>query len=78
VAVVLAGRDVIVDTNVIGAYLTGTHDWYLQTESWENGVWKGDTLEVLWLQDLDHREVFSRRRMRQRLVDIVRRFVAEE
>ncbi|EGU73874.1 hypothetical protein FOXB_15615, partial [Fusarium oxysporum f. sp. conglutinans Fo5176] len=78
VAVVLAGRDVIVDTNAIGAYLTGTHDWSLETESWENGVWKGDGLEVLWFQDLDHGEVFSRRRTRQRLVDIVRRFVAEE
>ncbi|KAK2666307.1 hypothetical protein RAB80_017964 [Fusarium oxysporum f. sp. vasinfectum] len=78
VAVVLAGRDVIVDTNAIVAYLTGTHDWSLETESWENGVWKGDGLEVLWFQDLDHGEVFSRRRTRQRLVDIVRRFVAEE
>ncbi|KAH7471302.1 hypothetical protein FOMA001_g12992 [Fusarium oxysporum f. sp. matthiolae] len=78
VAVVLAGRDVIVHTNAIVAYLTGTHDWSLETESWENGVWKGDGLEVLWFQDLDHGEVFSRRRTRQRLVDIVRRFVAEE
>ncbi|KAJ3453283.1 hypothetical protein MRS44_017530 [Fusarium solani] len=37
VAVVLAGRDVIVDTKAIGAYLTGADDWSLETESWENG-----------------------------------------
>ncbi|KAJ3542277.1 hypothetical protein NM208_g4188 [Fusarium decemcellulare] len=38
VAVVLAGRDVIVDTNTIGAYLTGKDDWSLETGSWENGI----------------------------------------
>ncbi|KAH6985552.1 hypothetical protein EDB80DRAFT_767963 [Ilyonectria destructans] len=78
VAVVLAGRDVIVDTKAIGAYLTGADDWSLETESWEHGVWKGDGLDVLWFQDLDHGEVFSGRRTRKRLVDIVRRFVVEE
>jgi hypothetical protein len=78
VAVVLAGRDVIVDTRAIGAYLTGAADWSLETESWENGVWKGDGLDVLWFQDLDHGEVFTERKSRKRLVDIVRRFVLEE
>jgi hypothetical protein len=78
VAVVLAGRDVIVDTKAIGAYLTGADDWSLETESWENGVWKGDGLDVLWFQDLDHGEVFNGGRTRKRLVDIVRRFVVEE
>ena len=78
VAVVLAGRDAIVDTNAVGAYLTGTDDWSLQTESWENGVWSGDGLDVLWFQDLDHGEVFYRRGTRKTLVDIVRRFAAEE
>jgi hypothetical protein len=78
VAVVLAGRDAIVDTKTIAAYLTGTDDWSLDTESWENGVWKGDGLDVLWFQDLGHGEVFSRRRTRRRLVDIARSFSAEE
>lgn len=78
VAVLLAGRDAIVDTKAVGAYLTGADDWSLETESWENGVWKGDGLDVLWFQDLDHGEVFSGRRARKRLVDIVRRFVEEE
>ncbi|KAH7118266.1 hypothetical protein B0J13DRAFT_570033 [Dactylonectria estremocensis] len=38
---------------------------------------KGDGLDVLWFQDLDHGEVFSGRRTRKRLVNIVRRFVGE-
>jgi hypothetical protein len=78
VAVVLAGRDAIVDTNAVAAYLTGTDDWALETESWENGIWKGDGLDVLWFRDLDHGEVFSRRRTRKRLVDIISRFAADE
>jgi hypothetical protein len=48
VAIVLAGRDVIVDMKVIRAYLTGVDDWSLETKSWGNGVWKGDGLDVLW------------------------------
>ncbi|KAH7248277.1 hypothetical protein B0J15DRAFT_400974 [Fusarium solani] len=78
VAIVLAGKDVIVDTKVIGAYLTGADYWPPDTGSWENGIWKGDGLDILWFQDLDHGEVFSRRRTRKTLVDIVRRFVVEE
>ena len=77
-AVVLAGKDVIVDTKVIGAYLTGADYWPPDTGNWENGIWKGDGLDILWFQDLDHGEVFSGRRTRKTLVDIVRRFVVEE
>ncbi|KAF7553575.1 hypothetical protein G7046_g7075 [Stylonectria norvegica] len=54
VTVVLAGQDGIVDTPVIGAYLTGAEDWVFQPEKWENGLWKGDGLDVLWFQDLHH------------------------
>ncbi|KAH6874275.1 hypothetical protein B0T10DRAFT_587751 [Thelonectria olida] len=78
VTVVLAGRDVIVDTKVIGAYLTGADDWFLETRSGEDVVWKGDGLDVMWFQDLDHGQVFNGRRTRKRLVDIVRRFCVEE
>jgi hypothetical protein len=78
VTVVLGGRDVIIDTKVIGVYLTGSDDWILETGSWEDGVWKGDGLDVLWFQDLDDGQVFNGRRTRMRLVDIVRRFCVEE
>ncbi|EEU33859.1 uncharacterized protein NECHADRAFT_101054 [Fusarium vanettenii 77-13-4] len=78
VTVVLGGRDAIIDTKVIGAYLTGSDDWNLETTSWKDGVWKGDGLDVLWFHDLDHGQVFKGRRTRMRLVDIVRRFCVEE
>lgn len=78
VTVVLAGRDAIVDTKAIGAYLTGAEDWSLGTGSWEGGFWKGDGLDVLWFQDLDHGQVFNRKRAREKLVDIVRSFSSEE
>ncbi|KAH6871980.1 hypothetical protein B0T10DRAFT_416710 [Thelonectria olida] len=77
VTVVLAGRDVIVDTKVIGAYLTGADEWFLETRSGEDGVWKGDGLDLLWFPGLDHGQVFDERRTRKRLVDIVRRFRVE-
>lgn len=76
--VVLAGRDAIVDTKAIGAYLTGANDWILGAEGWEDGVWRGDGLDVMWFQDLDHGQVYSRKRTRKRLVDAVKRLCVEE
>jgi len=78
VTVVLAGRDVIIDTKIIAAYLTGSDDWILDSAGWEDGVRKGDGPDVLWFQDMDHGQVFEESRTRGRLVDIVRRFCAEE
>ncbi|KAH7118265.1 hypothetical protein B0J13DRAFT_458337, partial [Dactylonectria estremocensis] len=77
VTVVLASSDIIVNTKAIGAYLTGADDWILETSHWEDGIWKGNGLDVLWFQDLDHGQVFDTRRMRGRLVNIVRRFCVE-
>ncbi|KAH7147026.1 hypothetical protein B0J13DRAFT_664913 [Dactylonectria estremocensis] len=75
--VVLAGSDIVIDTKTIGAYLTGADDWILETSHWEDGIWKGDGLDVVWFQDLDHGQVFNTRSRRGRLVDIVRRFCVE-
>ncbi|KAH7118145.1 hypothetical protein B0J13DRAFT_532965 [Dactylonectria estremocensis] len=77
VTVVLASSDIVVNTKAIGAYLTGADDWILETSHWEDGIWKGNGLDVLWFQDLDHGQVFDTRRMRGRLVNIVRRFCVE-
>jgi len=76
-SVVLAGRDIVIDTKTIGAYLTGADDWILETSHWEDGIWKGNGLDVVWFQDLDHGQVFDIRSRRGRLVDIVRRFCIE-
>lgn len=74
VAVVLAGRDSVIDAKTIGAYLTGSVGWTLDTWSWKDGVWKGDGLDVWWFQDLDHGQVFDEKRTRSRLVQVVKRF----
>ncbi|KAK7229619.1 hypothetical protein V2G26_001789 [Clonostachys chloroleuca] len=78
VTVVLAGRDVIVDTKVVAAYLTGADDWFLETRSEEDGLWKGEGLAVMWFQDLYHGQVFNGRKTRKKLVDIVTRFSVEK
>lgn len=75
--VVLAGKDAIVDTKVIGAYLSGNNDWILKSEGWEERVSKGNGLDVLWFRDLDHGQVFDRPDTRKKLVDIVRLYVEE-
>jgi len=78
VTVALAEKDLIVDTTVIGAYLTGANDWILKTEGWKDGMWKGDGLDVIWFKELDHGQAFDNRRTRGRLVDIVRMFSVRE
>jgi hypothetical protein len=78
VTVVLAGRDAIIDTKAIGAYLTGSDNWVLETGGWKDGVWQGDEVDVLWFQDLDHGQVFDEKRTRSRLVQVVRRFCIKE
>ncbi|KAH7113396.1 hypothetical protein EDB81DRAFT_670346, partial [Dactylonectria macrodidyma] len=60
-----------------GPLRTGADDWILETSHWEDGIWKGDGLDVVWFQDLDHGQVFDTRSRRGRLVDIVRRFCVE-
>jgi len=74
VAVTLTGKDLIVDTKAIGACLTGADGWTLEMGGWKVGVWKGDGLDVVWFQDLDHGQVFEKKETRDRLVDIVKTF----
>lgn len=75
--VVLAGKDAIVDTKVIGAYLTGDSDWILKSGGWEERVTKGNELDVLWFGNLDHGQVFDKAVTRKKIVDIVRDFCVE-
>jgi hypothetical protein len=82
VTVALGGSDLIVNTKVIRAYMTGGDDWILSSrscgdESWKDGEWKGDGLDVLWFPDFHHGQVFDSKRTRRRLVDVLRRFCVE-
>ncbi|ORY10734.1 hypothetical protein BCR34DRAFT_566311 [Clohesyomyces aquaticus] len=72
VTVSLSGRDLIVDTATVKAYLTSPDDAGKEMGKWEDGIWKGDDLNLLWFPKLDHAQVFDKKRTRQMLVDIVR------
>ena len=78
VTVVLAGRDIVIDSKVIRAYLTGSADGALEAGGAEGEVWEGDGVEVGWFPNLDHGQVFDKKRPRSRLVQIVRRFCEQQ
>lgn len=74
VTVVLGGRDIVVDTKMIRAYLTGSNNWTIETANWTETARNRDGLDVLWFPDLDHGQAFEGKRTRSRLVEIVQRF----
>ena len=69
--VVLAGRDSVIDTKAIRAYLLGSDNWTLETTDVIDFGQNGDELDVVWFQDLDHGEVFNEKSTRSSLVKIV-------
>jgi hypothetical protein len=71
VTVVLAGRDSVIDTKAIRAYLLGSDNWTLETTDLRDFGQKGDRLDVVWFEDLDHGQVFDEKRTRSSLVEIV-------
>ena len=68
VAVVLCGKDQIVDAAEVRRYLTGDDDGDMQF------LWKKDGLEVLFYPELDHATVFDTAQRRRPMVDIIKRF----
>ena len=76
--VVLGGKDLIIDTEAVGTYLTGADYGSRETGSWKEGEWKGDKLDVLWFRELDHAQVFDKKGTRGRLVDVVRRYCTQK
>ncbi|KAK5109847.1 hypothetical protein LTR62_006454 [Meristemomyces frigidus] len=95
ITVSLAGRDLIVDTEAVGAYLMekkvpdpvvvktkgGKKKMELEVEGkekkdveWKKKAWKGEGVEVLWWDDLDHAQVFDDKRNRGKLVEVTRCF----
>lgn len=71
VTVVLSGRDLIVDTETVGRYLSGTT---LDEEYWKHKKWLGRNLDILWFDDLDHAQVFDSKKDYGRLVEVVRAY----
>jgi pimeloyl-ACP methyl ester carboxylesterase len=78
VTVVLGGKDLIVDTKVVKAYLTENKSARRENEAWKEETWNGVGLDVLWFPELDHGQVFDKRRTRSRLVDITKRYCIKE
>ncbi|OCK76942.1 hypothetical protein K432DRAFT_445684 [Lepidopterella palustris CBS 459.81] len=74
VTVSLGGRDLIVDTEVVGRYLVGADTGNWKDGSWKEGPWIGDGLDVLWFQQCDHAQVFDEKKTRKKLVDVVQRY----
>lgn len=71
VTVVLCGKDIIVDTETVGRYLSGTT---LGEEHWKHQQWRGQGLDILWFDDLDHAQVFDSKKDYGRLVEVVRAY----
>ena len=65
----LAGRDLIVDTDAVGRYLSKDQDG-----NWRNRIWKGQELDLLWFEELDHAQVFDSRRNREILVGVIKNY----
>ncbi|KAK4172081.1 hypothetical protein QBC36DRAFT_338695 [Triangularia setosa] len=81
VAVVLSGRDLIVDTGTVAKYLACEEgDWTeSQDDRWGTvGEMKkiktGDGIEILWFPELDHAQVFEQETDYKVVGEVVRRF----
>ncbi|KAI4152850.1 MAG: hypothetical protein LQ340_002677 [Diploschistes diacapsis] len=88
VTVVLCGRDLIVNTHAVGRYLAEDEPAYerflaedegatVETDMWKDHSWKGEGLDIVWFENLDHAQVFEKARNYRRLVDIVRSYSAD-
>lgn len=75
VTVVLGGQDLIVNADAVGRYLTDTKD--VDTEGlWKKRAWAKDGLNLIWLDDLDHAQVFEQKPTRTLLVDVLLSYCA--
>lgn len=78
VTVILAGRDLIVDTETVGAYVAGADDESRATGAWKEHKWVGRGIEVVFFEELDHAQVFDRKERTMDVVGIVRGYLRRE
>lgn len=71
VTVVLGGRDLIVDTETVGAYLSDTDDESKAIGAWKDQKLTGSGLEVVFFPEIDHAQVFEKRGRMMEVVGIV-------
>ncbi|GIZ36784.1 hypothetical protein CKM354_000025100 [Cercospora kikuchii] len=72
----LAERDLIVNTEAVGKYISGaTSASYGTFEGdWRQTAWEGKGFEVIWNEDRDHAQIFDSKRSRMRLVGVVKEY----
>jgi pimeloyl-ACP methyl ester carboxylesterase len=73
--IMLSELDIIVAANTIGRYLTRpvgatALEDDRQDSEWKTTKWTGGDLDVVWLEGLNHAEVFDTKRDRKMLIDI--------
>lgn len=73
VTVSLSGKDLIVDSEAVGRYLTKGVDMPT-SEEWKCLEWEGKGLDILWFEELDHAQVFDSRRSCEILVNVIREY----
>jgi hypothetical protein len=79
VTVALAGKDIIVDTDTVGAYLNGELE--IGEEVWKHRGWTGTEegrIETMYFPTCDHAQVFEGAGTRAALVGVVRRYCEGE
>ncbi|KAL8807795.1 MAG: hypothetical protein Q9182_000444 [Xanthomendoza sp. 2 TL-2023] len=74
VTIVLAGKDLIVNTQAVGQYLAGDEHQASKGNDWKCREWKGTGLDIIWHDDLDHAQVFDTKPDCRQLVEVVRRY----
>ena len=74
VTVILSGKDLIVDTETVGRYLSGVSRRTRGENSWKHKKWLGQNLEIIWFDKLDHAQVFDTKKDYGQLVDVVRAY----
>lgn len=74
VTVVLAGRDLIVNTEAVGRYLAGNGGQTSKDSSWKRRDWKGTGLDIIWHDELDHAQVFDAKPKYGQLVEVIQQY----
>lgn len=67
----LGGKDLIVNTNAVGHYLAQEDREEQAPEEWKVRPWKGNGLDILWFEKLDHAQVFDSKQSYDMLVDVI-------
>src|SRR5579871_6718605 len=78
VTVILGGRDLIVDTEPVGAYLSDADDASKEVGAWKDKKLTGCGLEVVFFPELDHAQVFEKKKRMMEVVEIVKRYYLED